>query len=334
MLDQVDDGDVLILKAGDYATGPLSLAAKSLTLIAAAPSAPGAREVRLDIDGALVVRDLGVGQRVLLRGLDLVGDARAVDAEDCAGNLTLDDCRLSLESFGQSALRLARCNDVLLVRCHLYAPPGPSSSIGNLDALESTLFVYDVLAFGNTSAAVGLRSSTAMLSGSALVASAGSGSSGPGGRFTLIASAGSQVELRSSTALPGTTATFSVDATSNVTETSLPVLSLDVASPAPQGLTAQLGVRAEPGAQVWLISALGGVPGTVVPPVDGTIHVYGVGFAIEPLGTASVAGRVTSQPLVPLIPGLTTVELFLQPLALPTSTGRFLFGAPRTLTVY
>ena len=319
VLDDAAGGDVLILRPGQYNAGTLSIVGKGLTIL----SERG--DVTLNVGNALFVRNLALTDHVLLRGLDIVGNNHAVFGDDCLGRIVIDDCRLAIADFGLGSLRVTDCSDVLLARVELMEPANGSFSIGNLDANTSKLYVYDSILQGNANAAVGLRATTAMFSGCALIGS---------GSFALIGLTGSKVEMRDSNVFPGSTSAYSLDGTSAVDFTAIPALSLDVTSPVLQGVSTELRFLTEPDTQVWALSALGGVHGFEFAAVDGTLHVFGAGFNIDFMGTSGALGELDVETIVPLIPGLSTAQINLQPLAQPPSTGRFQFGTPRTVTVY
>ena len=132
-IDAAVNGDVIVVAAGDYSTltstvGPAgaSIDAKGLTLIA-------------DPSGGLVkvtwltIKDVAAGQRVVVRGVEVVGAPNALvnhgaDVLNCAGAVVFEDCTMTgAPGFiffhsvtpGRAGVKLSNVASATITRCAL-----------------------------------------------------------------------------------------------------------------------------------------------------------------------------------------------------------------------
>lgn len=108
------NGDTLRIRTGNY-SGSFTIDGKSLDLV-------GEPNATVPAIGPLVVKNLAVGQRVLLQSLEFTAansfmlPTKTLTATNCAGHLTLDRCRIAL---GSDDLVLDHCGEVVISRCEI-----------------------------------------------------------------------------------------------------------------------------------------------------------------------------------------------------------------------
>jgi hypothetical protein len=133
------EGDTLIV-AGGYYEG-FAIDGKSLIVVVA----PNANAI---VQGTVRIENIGVGQAVLLRGLEVMipeqpiwkSPMRALEAVSCAGDVRLEDCKLtgvswplevtngSIYPSGSDGARFQSCARVVLSQCMFLGGAGGGSS--------------------------------------------------------------------------------------------------------------------------------------------------------------------------------------------------------------
>jgi hypothetical protein len=163
-IDLAQDGDVLLVRAGEYP--PFTIEARTLVVVAE----PGA-EVNVKnpvgiLGGGTIVRGISSNQAVVLEGLVLhagyaEGDepTDALRVEQCDGQVWIQDCTLeSVDIFvpdDVAALQVIDCWNVLVVRstCTGTQQPWSFPTSAGLLADDSRLFAYESSFAGGTGAA-------------------------------------------------------------------------------------------------------------------------------------------------------------------------------------
>jgi hypothetical protein len=160
------DGDVILVKSGTYTT--FSVPNKSIAIVADAGQV-------VNVVGAARVRNLTVDRKVLISGLNVIGqltsnivEGNGFYATSCAGAIRVQNCTFTgfdgtnspCATVPRSGAEISNCADVSFVRCtltgsgHMYLSspnPGlpPASRDGNgLVATSSSVSVHETTARG------------------------------------------------------------------------------------------------------------------------------------------------------------------------------------------
>lgn len=149
----VADGDILLVRESPFSYGPLTVSAKSLTILAE-PAVPGARP---KLTYALV-RDLAANQTVVLRGFAVEPPVLvlqpAVWVRECAGAVFMEDLDVRpTQSNGVIAPITAVQNSprVILNRCSIESPPlepAGTQPVAGLTVSLSSVALYDCVLSG------------------------------------------------------------------------------------------------------------------------------------------------------------------------------------------
>jgi hypothetical protein len=306
-LDQLADGDVLLVASGVYDGvpdpvfplffHPAELVGKSLTIVADA----GATAV---VRHGLRVANLDDGGLVVLRGLTFSdeGFARLL-VEGVEGALVVEDCDFAVSTNLTTQAPAAEVRDVAaahFVRCQLRGTNKIKGSAGTagLSAWSSNVSLYDCLVTGGFggpffSGAPGLQQTEGFVFVSGTRVRGGNapfGCAGPGVALLGFAPELVTLEVEIAPGLSTVCAPAPPVALGSGTWTALPGVarSFEVSSPVREGEVALLSFAGAPGDFVWL--ALAPTAGFAFDPF---VHAV---FQLAPVGTLVVA-------LAPLGPG-------------------------------
>ncbi|HKE00245.1 MAG TPA: hypothetical protein VKE69_04490 [Planctomycetota bacterium] len=140
-IDAAGEGDTVLVRDGAY--GGFLVFGKSITVCAE----EGATAA---IAGSMRVQNVGPSQRVVLRGLGVVGQTQGIALTDCAGALWIEDCTaVGAGDPDRDGLLAIHCASVTVLRCDLRggdAPFGPFLSFagGNgIRFIDSNFAVLD-----------------------------------------------------------------------------------------------------------------------------------------------------------------------------------------------
>lgn len=152
-LNAASSADVLLMRRGDYTVAipwppaPIVLPDMDLSIVADEGAV-----VRLGNE--LQLTGLSASHRIVISGLALEntfnGGGAALRLEACLGAVRVQDCTLT--SYGDRAMTVTGCNDVVLTRLSMSAGHGPSTSQGDgghgregLRLIASDVAAYDCL---------------------------------------------------------------------------------------------------------------------------------------------------------------------------------------------
>lgn len=158
-VDVAADGDVILVRPGDYAT--FDVVGKSL-VIQADPQASVTHFVWLPLIGtpdfALDVRDIAAGQSLVIRGLDITLSYQepvpACSVTNCAGGVRFEDCTFNASN--GDGVAVGACESVTFTRCAALSngPFLPNSSTvyslnEGLQVAGSTVHLFDCTVTGS-----------------------------------------------------------------------------------------------------------------------------------------------------------------------------------------
>jgi hypothetical protein len=351
-VDAAAGGDVVLVRAGDYAPDPfddvadgIDLHGKGLTVVAEPGSA-----VRI---GRMEVSGLPAGQFALLQGLRAT-PAEFTRLESNQGQLWIEGCSYEpvFASILSGGVRATSCFTLVWTRSHCGVPPILVPNVG-LSASGSDLFVFDSVVQVGADRSMALLLDTQsflVLSGTDVSGDDGAdGSSifdcaGHDGGHALVVRGSSQAIVLDSVLQGGAGgAPFNGSCSpgedgqdlllESGSSTTLPgaAPSLSLSSPVREAELIQATFTGQPGDRVWLAYALRPGPGITSTRWDGALVLGAPRMGLF-LGTIPPSGSIQVDFVAgELGPGVESAVLFCQ--AIFRAAGRFVTSSPSAVVV-
>ena len=344
------DGDVLLVRSGDYArrSGAIDLFGKGLTVVA---------DLGATVNVSLVrVLNLPAGRFALMQGLKVSSPSPAVELADDQGPVWFEGCRLEpLAVMASTPSSVDRCETVVLSRCLMLGPMHPFQAglLGALKAGGSRIFLYDsrVEALDPGATCVSLSAGHLSLSGSSVLGGDGASGTpfscdgGDGGAGLLLINTG-QASFFDSVLEGGTggvplgscNAGGDGDAVFALAGSGASVIrgesrSLQVVSPVRDDEFLQATFTGQPGDQVWIRYSSRPGTGSSSRRVPGGVVLGSPSFG-RFLGTLPASGTLASRnDIRDLAPGVESKVLFCQAFFREARSGRFVASAPSAVVV-
>jgi hypothetical protein len=323
-VDFAAEGDTILIEGGSYFGADVLVQGKSLTF-----AEGGGGEPRLF--GTFQINGLAAGQELHLQGVFV----RAVEVQQCQGQVLLEDLNVGTAFAAQGSLRVEGCTAVTAARCDFFGLDGFSITGGQsnngadgeaaIRVTQSKLTLYSCQAEGGWGD-----------DGAWLPCGVG-GDGGPGLHVTDSSSTVRTFDTTLQGGLEGlggcgdgSVGSPLIAPSGVVVPLSMSVSSLTGPGVAPAGSTVLLQYTGPSGAQPLLVSSAG-LGTRSLPPQIGSLHVLAP-FTVDvlpPIPASGSASYVVQLGTLP--PGIESDWMIFQ-LALVEPSGRYL-GPPRGLTV-